>query len=70
MPTRSKASFLDAYLVATDSMGARPVGLVRKDRDVWRAMRFGAPGDTWLSEVFATRAEAGTRLLEPPGAPR
>jgi hypothetical protein len=30
-------SFLDAYLVAADSMGAPPVGVVRKDRNVGRS---------------------------------
>jgi hypothetical protein len=57
-------SFLDAYLVAEDAMGAAPVGVVRKDRNVWRIMQFGLPGDQQPREAFATRREAGVRLLE------
>jgi hypothetical protein len=56
-------SFLDAYLVAADSMGAPPVGVVRKDRNVW-ILRFGVPSDQQPREVFATRHEAGARLME------
>jgi hypothetical protein len=57
-------SFLDAYLVAENSMGAPPVGVVRKDGNVWRAMRFGVPASQQPSEVFATRRDAGARLME------
>jgi hypothetical protein len=34
-------SFLDAYLVAKNSMGAPPVGVVRKDGHVWRSCGSG-----------------------------
>jgi hypothetical protein len=54
-------SFLDAYLVAENSLGAPPVGVVRKDGNVWRILQFGIPADQQPSEVFATRREAGAR---------
>ena len=57
-------SFLDAYLVADNSMGAPPVGVVRKDGNVWRILRFGIPADQQPSEAFATRRAAGARLME------
>ena len=57
-------SFLDAYLVAEDAIGAPPVGVVRKDGHVWRIMQFGIPADQQPTEVFATRREAGARLME------
>ncbi len=56
-------SFLDAYLVAENSIGAPPVGVVRKDGSVWRILRFEIPADEQPSEVFATRREAGARLM-------
>jgi hypothetical protein len=55
---------LDAYLVAENSIGAPPVGVVRKDRNIWRLLRFGVHADQQPSEVFATRREAGARLME------
>ena len=57
-------SFLDAYLVAENSIGAPPVGVVRKDGRVRRILQFGIPADQQSSEVFATRREAGARLME------
>lgn len=57
-------SFLNAYLVAENSIGPPPVGVVRKDGNVWRILRFGIPDDQQCREVFATRREAGARLLE------
>jgi hypothetical protein len=57
-------SFLNAYLVAEDSMGAPPVGVVRKDGNVWRILQFGIAADQQSSEAFATRREAGARLME------
>jgi len=57
-------SFLDAYLVAANSIGAPPVGVVRKERNVWKILRLGVPSDEQPPEVFATRHEAGTRLME------
>ena len=59
---RLKAS--DAYLVAENSIGTPPVGVVRKDGNVWRILRFEIPADQQPSEVFATRREAGARLTE------
>jgi len=58
-----RPSFLDAYLVAANSMDAPTVGVVRKDRHVWRIMRFGLPVDQQPREAFATREEAGQRLM-------
>jgi hypothetical protein len=57
-------SFLDAYLVAENSIGAPPLGVVRKDGNVWRILQFGIPMDQQSNEVFATRREAGARLME------
>ena len=57
-------SFLDAYLVAENSTGAPPVGVVRRDGNVWRILQFGIPADQQSSEVFATRRDAGARLFE------
>ena len=57
-------SFLNAYLVAENSIGAPPVGVVRKDGNVWRILRFEIPADDQPSELFATRREAGARLME------
>jgi hypothetical protein len=44
-PTASPlaASFLDAYLVAEDSMGSPPVGVVRKERNVWKILPVRRP---------------------------
>jgi hypothetical protein len=64
MPTAPRPSFLDAYLVAANSMGALPVGVVRRERNVWRILRFGVPADQQPPEALATREEAGTRLME------
>ena len=64
MPTAPRPSFLDAYLVAENSMGAVPVGVVRRERNVWRTLRFDVPADQQPREAFATREEAGVRLLE------
>ena len=63
MTSPARPSFLDAYLVAENSMGA-PVGVVRKERNVWKILRFGVPTDQQPREAFATRQEAGARLLE------
>lgn len=64
MPIDHRPSFLDAYLVATASMGAPLAGVVRKQGNVWRILRFGVAHDEQPRKVFATRREAGTRLLE------
>lgn len=64
MSVDHRPSFLDAYLVATDSMGAPLAGVVRKQGNVWRILLFGVPHDEQPREVFATRRDAGTRLLE------
>ena len=61
--TNQRPSFLDAYLVATDSMGSEVVGVVRKSRNVWRIMRFGVSDEKQPRDVFATREEAGQALL-------
>ena len=59
-----RPSFLDAYLVATDSHGSPPVGAVRKDGHVWRILQFDLPYESQPRDVFATREDAGRRLLE------
>ena len=64
MPTAPRPSFLDAYLVAENSMGAVPVGVVLRERNVWRILRFGVSSDKQPREACATREEAGVRLME------
>ncbi|TDW91090.1 hypothetical protein EV647_4658 [Kribbella sp. VKM Ac-2566] len=64
MTNPTRPSFLDAYLVAENSMGAPMIGVVRKHRNVWRALRFGVGADQQPREAFATREEAGAYLLE------
>jgi len=58
-----RPTFRDAYLVE-ESMGGPAVGVVRRDRAVWRVIRFGVSDDRQPREVFATREEAGAHLLE------
>jgi hypothetical protein len=43
--------------VAENSTGAPPVGVVRKDRNVWRILRFGVPTDEQPRDAFRTRDE-------------
>jgi hypothetical protein len=50
--------FRDAYLVAADE---QTVGFVRRERHVWTIYRLGAGQRE--TEVFATREEAGQRLI-------
>lgn len=57
-------SFLNAYLVAANSYDAPARGVVRKDRYVGRIMPFGVPADGQPREAFATREEAGQRVME------
>lgn len=57
-------SFLNAYLVAENSRGAPPLGVVRMDGNVWRILRFGIPSDQQSDELFETRRDAGARLVE------
>lgn len=57
-------SFLDAYLVAENSIGASPVGVVRKTGKVWKLLLFDTPSDQQPSDVFATRREAGAHLIQ------
>jgi len=64
MMSPTSPSFLNAYLVAGHSIGAPPVGVVRKDGNVWRILQFGISDDQQCREVFATRRAAGARLLE------
>ena len=40
------------------------VGVVRKSGNVWRIIRFGVPESEQSREVFATRNDAGRRLIE------
>ena len=62
--TTPTPSFLDAYLVALDSFSSPPIGVVRKDRTVWRIYLFGVAMSEQPREAFATRAEAGQRAVE------
>ena len=64
MPVQQRPSFLAAYVVAENSMGAPPVGVVRKEGAVWRILLFGIPHDQQPREAFATRRDAGAHLLE------
>jgi hypothetical protein len=59
----SMPSFLDSYLVAEDSTGAPPVGVVRKYKTWWLAIQIGVPLDEQPSQAFPTRDEAGRWLL-------
>jgi hypothetical protein len=45
-------------------MGGPPVGAVRRDRNVWRILRFDVKTDQQPQEAFAAREESGARLLE------
>lgn len=64
MTNHPRPSFLDAYLVAENSMGAPAIGVVRKERNVWRVLRFGVDADQQPRHGFPTREEAGSYLLE------
>src|SRR4051794_27393978 len=59
----SMMSFLNADLVAENSIGAPPVGVVHKDGNVWQILRFGVSAEEQSTEVFATRRDAGARLM-------
>ncbi|WP_432507668.1 hypothetical protein [Kineococcus arenarius] len=58
-----RLTFRDAYLVE-DSMEGPYIGVARRDRAVWRIFRFGVPDEQQPREAFASREEAGARLLE------
>lgn len=63
--------FVGAYLVTAGSLDA-PVGVVHRDRHLWRILLFGIGGDQQPSEEFATREQAALRLLQlarPPQPP-
>ena len=55
---------MDAYLVAAGGTASPYAGVVRRERHVWRIMLFGVPDKQQPKDVFATRDEAGKRLLE------
>lgn len=59
----TRPTFREAYLVE-DSQGGPYIGIVRRDGAVWKVMQFGVADDQQPREVFATREEAGSRLLE------
>jgi hypothetical protein len=44
-------------------MGVVSVGVVRRVCTVWRILRFGLPANQQPREAFATREEAGVRLM-------
>ena len=56
-------TYLNAYLVARKPT-ASPLGAVRRHGNVWRIYLFGIGSQQQPREAFATRAEAGVRLLE------
>jgi hypothetical protein len=55
---------LNAYIV-TDGSGA-PLGVVCKQGMVWRIFVFGLQSEDQPREAFATRGEAGARLMQLP----
>ena len=59
----SRPTFQNAYLV-TDPPCSLRLGVVRRDVHVWRIFLFGVAPDKQPREVFATREEAGVRVLE------
>ena len=63
MTSTPRPTFRDAYLVDGIS-DTFPAGVVRRDRNVWRVYRFGVATTQQPREAFATREEAGQRLLE------
>ncbi len=63
MTSRPRPTFRDAYLVDATGDGF-PAGVVRRERNVWRIFRFGIEQANQPREAFATREEAGLRLLE------
>jgi hypothetical protein len=61
MPIKPK--YRNAYVVEGDS--TEPLlGAVRKHGNVWRICLFGKRSDDQPREAFATRQEAGVRLVE------
>jgi hypothetical protein len=58
-------TFRDAYLVEANEA---TVGFVRRERHVWTIYRVGA--EQRETEVFATREEAGYRLIALHSAPK
>ena len=64
MSERANPRFRDAYLVE-DADGTRtPVGVARKEGNVWAVLQFGVPVDRQPRDVFATRGAAGQKLVE------
>ena len=63
MTSPTRPTFRDAYLVDAADTGM-PAGVVRRERNVWRIFQFGVGAATQPREAFATREEAGRRLLE------
>ena len=58
-----KHNYLNAYYDEGDS--TEPLlGAVRKHGNVWRIYLFGKRADDQPREAFATRQEAGVRLVE------
>jgi len=63
MSERANPRFRDAYLVE-DADGTRtPVGVARKEGNVWAILQFGVPVDRQPRDV-ATRGAAGKKLVE------
>lgn len=55
-----RPTFRNAYLVESrDGV----VGVVRRDRSIWKVFRFGVAWTDQPAEAFATREEAGLQLI-------
>lgn len=59
-----RPTFRDAYLVETAGGDSQPLGFVRRRGAVWYLFLLGVPADEQPREGFATREEAGQRLVE------
>lgn len=58
---RINGSFRDAYIV--DHHG-KYVGVVRRERNIWRIFQLSPSTRDLSNEGFATRDEAGQRLID------
>jgi hypothetical protein len=56
-----RPTFRDAYLVEVDGS---PVGFVRREGSVWRIFRLGVELGRQPRDAYASREEAGARLVE------
>ena len=63
MPKPIKPTYRNAYIVE-GKFTEPPLGAVRKHGNVWRMYLFGRGSEDQPREAFATRQEAGVRLVE------